>query len=284
MPPYLFCSGLPEQLRYYIHEIAICQAFFTVFFKKFLAILFGGENNEKNEIFRNFPDRRRWLMLLAYTRTIILYFVLIFSVRLMGKRQIGQMEASEFVVSMLIADLAAVPMQDAAIPLLSGIVPLLTVLGLELTLSFLIMKSVIFRRFLCGKPVILIDNGKILQENLRRTRVTMDELMGHLRQKDVLDIGSVQYAILETDGNLSVFPYASKQPASAEDAKIRVNRQSLPVTIISDGHLFREDLQRAGKDTTWLRHTLGRHKARQETTLLLSVDGEDRIIWIGKEG
>jgi uncharacterized membrane protein YcaP (DUF421 family) len=194
------------------------------------------------------------------------------------------MEASEFVVSMLIADLAAVPMQDAAIPLLSGIVPLLTVLGLELTLSFLIMKSVIFRRFLCGKPVILIDNGKIIQESLRRTRVTMDELMGHLRQKDVLDIGSVQYAILETDGNLSVFPYASKQPASAEDAKIRVNRQSLPVTIISDGHLFREDLQRAGKDTTWLRHTLGRHKARQETTLLLSVDGEDRIIWIGKEG
>ena len=223
-------------------------------------------------------------MLLAYTRTIILYLVLIFSVRLMGKRQIGQMEASEFVVSMLIADLAAVPMQDAAIPLLSGIVPLLTVLGLELTLSFLIMKSVIFRRFLCGKPVILIDNGKVIQESLRRTRVTMDELMGHLRQKDVLDIGSVQYAILETDGNLSVFPYASKQPASAEDARIRVNRQSLPVTIISDGHLFREDLQRAGKDTTWLRHTLGRHKARQETTLLLSVDGEDRIIWIGKEG
>ena len=222
-------------------------------------------------------------MLLAYTRTIILYLVLIFSVRLMGKRQIGQMEASEFVVSMLIADLAAVPMQDAAIPLLSGIVPLLTVLGLELTLSFLIIKSVMFRRFLCGKPVILIDNGKIIQENLRRTRVTMDELMGHLRQKDVLDIGSVQYAILETDGNLSVFPYASKQPASAEDAKIRVNRQSLPVTIINDGHLFREDLERAGKDMTWLRHTLGRHKARQETTLLLSVDGEDRIIWIGKE-
>ena len=222
-------------------------------------------------------------MLLAYTRTIILYFVLIFSVRLMGKRQIGQLEASEFVVSMLIADLAAVPMQDGAIPLISGIVPLLTVLGLELTLSFLIMKSVLFRRFLCGKPVILIDNGKILQDNLRRTRVTMDELMGHLRQKDVLDITTVQYAILETDGNLSVFPYASKQPATAEDAKIRVSRQSLPVTIINDGHLFREDLQRAGKDMTWLRNTLGRQKARQEMTLLLAVDGEDRIIWIGKE-
>ena len=221
-------------------------------------------------------------MLLAYVRTIILYLVLIFSVRLMGKRQIGQMEASEFVVSMLIADLAAVPMQDIAIPLFSGIVPLLTVLGLELTLSFLVMKSVVFRRFLCGKPVILIDNGKILQENLRRTRVTMEELMGQLRQKDVLDISTVQYAILENGGSLSVFPYASKQPASAEDSKVRVKCQSFPVTIITDGYLSREDLTRAGKDMVWLRHTLGKHKARQETTLLLSVDGEDQVTWIGK--
>lgn len=221
-------------------------------------------------------------MLLAYIRTIILYLVLIFSVRLMGKRQIGQMEASEFVVSMLIADLAAVPMQDSAIPLFSGIVPLLTVLGLELTLSFLVMKSVVFRRFLCGKPVILIDNGKILQENLRRTRVTVEELMGHLRQKDVLDVGSVQYAILETDGNLSVFPYPQNKPASAAEAGIAVENQSLPVTIINDGYLSREDLTRAGKDMVWLRHTLGKHKARQETTLLLSVDGEDKVIWIGK--
>ena len=221
-------------------------------------------------------------MLLAYIRTIILYLVLISSVRLMGKRQIGQMEASEFVVSMLIADLAAVPMQDIAIPLLSGIVPLLTVLGLELTLSFLVMKSVVFRRFLCGKPVILIDNGKILQENLRRTRVTLDELMGHLRQKEVLDIRSVQYAILETDGNLSVFPYPENKPASAAEAGITVENQSLPVTIINDGYLSREDMVRAGKDMVWLRHILGKHKARQETTLLVWVDGEYLVVWIGK--
>ena len=220
--------------------------------------------------------------MLAYIRTIILYLVLISSVRLMGKRQIGQMEASEFVVSMLIADLAAVPMQDIAIPLFSGIVPLLTVLGLELTLSFLVMKSVVFRRFLCGKPVILIDNGKILQENLRRTRVTLDELMGHLRQKDVLDPGSVQYAILETDGNLSVFPYPENKPASAAEAGIPVESQSIPVTIISDGHLSRDDLAWAGKDMVWLQHILGKHKARQETTFLLSVDGEDQVVWIGK--
>ena len=221
-------------------------------------------------------------MLTFYLRTMILYLVLLACVRLLGKRQIGQMEASEFVVAMLIADLAAVPMQDGAIPLLSGIVPLLTVLGLEMVMSFLILKSIRLRKFLCGKPVILIDNGKLLQDNLRRTRISLDELTSHLRQKDVLTISEVQYAILETDGNLSVFPYASKQPAPAEEAKVRVKRRSLPVTIINDGILSREDLARAGKDMVWLRGILGQHRARPETTLLLTVDGEDTVVWIGK--
>jgi len=221
-------------------------------------------------------------VILAYIRTIVLYLLLILSVRLMGKRQVGQLETSEFVVAMLIADLASVPMQDSAIPLLSGVVPLLTVLGLELVFSFLVMKSVVFRKFLCGKPVILIDNGKILQDNLRRTRVTMDELTGHLRQKDVLDLTQVQYAILETDGNLSVFPYPEHQPPSAEASGIRVEKQSLPVTVIQDGRLSREDLKRAGKDMVWLRGVLGKHRARQDNTLLLTVDEEDHVVWIGK--
>lgn len=221
-------------------------------------------------------------MILAYFRTIILYLVMILSVRLMGKRQIGQMEASEFVVAMLVADLASVPMQDNAVPLLSGVVPLLTVVGLELLLSFLVLKSVHVRRILCGKPVILIENGKINQDNLRKTRLTMDELMSHLRQKDVLDLEAVQYVILETDGNLSVFPYPEQQPASAADAKITVKKLSLPVTIINDGVLSQEDLRRAGKNMVWLKKILGKHKARQENTLLLSVDGEDHVIWIGK--
>ena len=120
-------------------------------------------------------------MILSYIRTVVLYLVLIFSVRLMGKRQIGQMEALEFVVTMLVANLASIPMQDGAIPLYSGLVPILTVLGLELVLSGLILYSVHLRKFFCGKPVILIDNGKILRENLRKTRVTLDELTGHLR-------------------------------------------------------------------------------------------------------
>ena len=221
-------------------------------------------------------------MILAYIRTILLYLVLIFSVRLMGKREIGQMEPTEFVVAMLIADLAAVPMQDGSIPLMNGVVPILTVLGLELVFSFLVMKSVVFRKFLCGKPVILIDNGKVMQDNLRSTRVSMDELTSHLRQKDVLSVDQVQYAILETDGNLSVFPYPRHQPVPAEAAKVKVKQQSLPVTVINDGKLSREDLKRAGKDMIWLRNTLGKHKARQDNTLLLTVDGEDHVVWIGK--
>ena len=157
-------------------------------------------------------------MILSYTRTAILYLILILSIRLMGKRQIGQMEPAEFVVTMLVANLASIPMQDGGIPLFSGLVPILTVLGLELTLSGLIMRSVFLRRLFCGKPVILIDNGKILQDNLRRTRVTLDELTGHLREKDILDLRQVQFAILETNGNLSVFPFEKNQ--------------SIPISII----------------------------------------------------
>lgn len=216
-------------------------------------------------------------------RTIFLYLVLILVIRLMGKRQIGEMEASEFVVTMLVANLAAIPMQDSGIPLYSGLVPILTVLGVELVLSCLTMKSVVFRRFLCGKPVILIENGKLLQDNLRRTRITLDELTGHLREKDVLDIRTVQYAILETDGNLSVFPYPKEQPASAKDAGIQVKPQYLPVTIIEDGYLSRENLEKAGKDDAWVRRVLEERGAQQRDTLLLTVDAGDKIIWLGKE-
>ena len=222
-------------------------------------------------------------MILSYARTIVLYLVLIFTIRMMGKRQIGQMEASEFVVTMLIANLASIPMQDSGIPLFSGLVPILTVLGLELVLSGMMLRSVAVRRLLCGSPVILVENGKILQKNLRATRVTIDELMGHLRLKDVLDIKTVQYAILETDGDLSVFPYPANCPATAKDAGISAKRQNLPVTIVEDGYLFRDDLQKVGKNEAWLHKVLLQHDARLEDTFLLTVDASDHIVWLGKE-
>ena len=222
-------------------------------------------------------------MVTIFIRTLLVYVIMIFAIRLMGKRQIGQMEPSEFVVTMLVANLAAIPMQDGAIPLYSGLVPILTVLGIELVLSALSLRSIGLRKVLCGKPVILIENGKILQDNLRKTRVTLDELTGHLREKDVLDLRSVQYAILETNGNLSVFPYPGDRPASAKEAGIQAKRQSLPITVISDGKLLTQNLSVAKKDMQWVRKVLQEKKARIDDTWLLTVDGMDRILFYRKE-
>ena len=223
-------------------------------------------------------------MLLYYLRTMILYLVLIASVRLMGKRQVGQMEPSEFVVTMLVANLASIPMQDEGIPLFSGVVPILTVLGAELVLSVASMGSIRLRRILCGKPVILMENGRILQENLRKTRITLDELTGHLRLKDVLDLNTVQFAILETNGDISVFLYPPHRPASAREAGIQAGKQALPVTIIDDGRLLKKNLPIAQKDENWVKRVLNAHNSTLEDTFLLTVDEADTILWLPKEG
>lgn len=201
-------------------------------------------------------------------RAMVLYFLLIGSVRLTGKRELGQLEPSELVVTMLAADLAAIPIENPDKPLYTGVLPILLIVVLEIILSRLSLSSVLFRRIMCGKPVILIENGKVLYENLKKTRITMDELTGQLRLKDVLDISTVRFAILETNGSLSVFPY----PA-----------QSLPVTIISDGRLIKSNLQKSGKDEVWVNRTLKKHKVAQADTLMLTVDDQNKVVLIPKD-
>ena len=223
-------------------------------------------------------------MILSYVRTVILYLVLIAGVRLMGKRQVGQMEPSELVVAMLVADLASIPMQNEGLPLYSGVVPIIVVLGLELVLSALSVSSVRLRRLLCGKPVILIENGKLLQENLRKTRITADELTGHLRLKDVLDLNTVQYAILETSGELSVFLFPEHRPATAGEAKIAPEKQGLPVTVIEDGKLLKQNLPHAQKDTHWVFKALKKHRSTVKDTFLLTVDENGQTYWLPREG
>ena len=222
-------------------------------------------------------------MILSYIRTIILYLTMIVVIRLMGKRQIGQMEPSEFVVSMMVANLATIPMEDDGIALFAGLVPILTILGAELVLSYLNLKNSKIRKLLCGKPVILIENGNILQQNLRKTRISLDELTGHLREKDVLDIQAVQYAILETNGNLSVFPYPKEKPASARDAGIKARQQFLPITIVSDGELMEKNLTIAKKDKNWLHKILEENHAQLQDTWLLTVDGGNHVTFFRKE-
>ena len=230
----------------------------------------------------NFGEVKK--LILSYFRTLILYLVLILVVRLMGKRQIGEMEPAEFVVTMLVANLAAIPMQDGGIPLFSGLIPILVVLGMELVLSWGTLRNQQFRKILCGKPVILIENGRILQDKLRQTRITLDELMGHLRQKDVLNPQQVQYAILETNGTLSVFPYPEYAPATAKEAGIQVKQLQLPVTLVEDGVLLNENLGLSGKDDAWVEKTLRDRNTKLEDTFLLAVAGQQTLFIEKEEG
>ena len=222
-------------------------------------------------------------MLISYLRTIVLYLVLIFVVRLMGKRQIGEMEPAEFVVTMLIANLASIPMQDSGIPLLTGLIPILTVLGAELVLSVLTVWCIPLRRLLCGKPVILVENGKILQKNLKKTRVNLDELTEFLRQNNILELETVKYAILETNGQISVFPYGSALPPSAKDAGIRGSDPYLPVTLISDGRVLRDNFDLLHLERGFLEEQLRAHNCTAKEVYLLTVDPRGKTVLIKKE-
>ena len=221
-------------------------------------------------------------MLNIFFRGVFLYLLLIGVIRFLGKRQLGQLEPSEVALTMLIADLASIPMQDPSVPITSGIIPIAAVLGTEYLLSHLSMRSVKLRKLLCGKPVILMENGHFLQENMKKTRVTLDELISQLREKDVMDPTTVQYAILETGGNLSVFLFPEEKPASAKEAGISTETISLPITIITDGRLLSENLRKAGKDTRWLQKTLSRNHATQAETFLLTVDGNNQVVFYKK--
>ena len=193
-------------------------------------------------------------------RTLLFYFALILVIRLLGKRQVGQMEPSEFVVTMLIANLASVPLEDWSIPVWGGLVPMGIVFVCERVISLLCLRSIRARRILCGKPVILIENGHLLQENLRRTRVNLDELSGHLREQGGLAIETVQFAILETNGSISVFPYPTPP-----------QKQELPYTVISDGKILGENLKLLGRDEGWLRKKLHGKGLKPEQVLLMTV-------------
>ena len=156
-------------------------------------------------------------MFTGLVRTIILYILIIAGVRLMGKRQVGELEPSELVLSLIIADLASVPMQDYGIPLLTGVVPILTLLSVTMILSVLTMKSVTFRALLCGRPSIVVQDGTVIQREMVKTRLTVDELLEELRIKGYTDLSQIKYAILETNGQLSVLPYANQKPPTARD-------------------------------------------------------------------
>lgn len=214
---------------------------------------------------------------MLFLRSILIYMFLIFSIRLLGKRQLGEMEPSEFVVSLLIADLAATSMQDTSLSLAASVIPITTVLLLELMLSSLSYHFITVRKLTCGKPVILMENGKINQQNLRRTRVTLDELTEHLREKGIVDLSTVKYAILETNGQISVLLASEHLPLTAGQAGIQSAPQLLPFTIISNGKLLKKNLTLSGKSENWLHKQLKKHDCKISQVLLFTVDTSGTI-------
>lgn len=191
-------------------------------------------------------------MFTGLVRTVILYILIIAGIRLMGKRQVGELEPSELVLSLIIADLASVPMQDFGIPLLAGVVPILALLAMTMILSVLTMRSVRFRALLCGRPSIIIREGKVDQREMARNRLTVDELLEELRGQGYTDPSGVKYAILETNGQLSVLPFAAQKPPTAQQLGLEVEQWELPLVVVSDGRLLEHNLTQLGRDRAWL--------------------------------
>lgn len=222
-------------------------------------------------------------MIIALIRTIILYLFIIFGIRLLGKRQIGELEPSELVLSLIIADLASVPMQDFGIPLLVGIIPILTLLSLSSILSILTVKNIHIRSLLCGKPSYIIQNGKIIPKEMTKNRLTPDELMEELRINGYTDISKIKSAILETSGRLSVIPYANEQPLTAKQMNLHMDEPGLPIIIINDGRLLYQNLKSRGLDTPWLEERLkSRGIGDIKDVFLLTLDEQNTIYYTMK--
>lgn len=191
-------------------------------------------------------------MLVSFTRTLILYAIVIVVMRIMGKRQIGELQPFELAVAIMISELAAVPMQNTGIPLISGIIPILTLLIAQITISFIALKSTWARGIICGRPSILIENGKILEKNLQTEMYTLNDLLEQLRSKDIANIADVEFAILETNGELSIIPKSQKRPITPADLNIPTHYEGLPMELIVDGEIVHKNLSKANLDEDWL--------------------------------
>ena len=223
-------------------------------------------------------------MVIGVVRTVILYLLIILGIRLMGKRQVGELEPSELVLDLIIADLAAVPMQDFGIPLLSGVLPILTLLCLTMILSVLTMRSVRFRAVLCGRPSVIVKDGRVDQREMRRNRFTVDELHEELRAQGITDLNAVKYAILETSGRVSVLLKAAEQPVTAGQMGLSPREPGLPVVLINDGRLMEKSLRAQGLDLNWLEQRLTEHGVCSPSQVfLLTVDEAGSVCFVARE-
>lgn len=222
-------------------------------------------------------------MLTTIIRTVILYLAAVFSVRLMGKRQIGELQPTELVVTILLSEIAAIPIQDNDIPLINSIVPVMLLVGFEILSSVIGIKSVRFRKINDGNPFIIIKDGVIDQKKLKALRLTVDDLLSALRQKDVFDISDVEYAVMETNGSVSLLLKPEKRGVTAQDMNITVKDSGFLCPVIIDGRIIGKHLSNCGFSRKKLDSALKKAKLSQNEVLLMTVDKNGKAEIIKKE-
>ena len=222
-------------------------------------------------------------MLVTFIRVIIIYLLVLITMRLMGKREIGQLQPFELAISIMIADLASVPMADVGIPIISGIVPILGLLSLHLLISFINLKSIRVREIICGKPSILISKGKIDEKMLKKERFTINELQERLRGSGIFSFSDVEYAILETSGQITVFPKAESRAITPADFKIKLEQEDLPYDLVVDGKVIYDNLKLIGKDYEWLQGQVAKYSITPKEALLVTIDGKGNVFCQAKE-
>lgn len=211
-------------------------------------------------------------MIITIIRTVILYVFVTLGIRLMGKRQIGEMQPNELVVTLLISEIAAIPLQDTSQPIIDGVVAIFMLVILEIIISVISMKSMFMRKIMNGKSAVIIKNGVIDQNVMRRVRMTVLDLVELLRGQNVFDISTVAFAVLEVNGNLSVLLKSSEQPATAGDLNIEKEDALLPLPVISDGKIIKESLGALEIDETDVTETVKANKTEVKKVFLMTMD------------
>ncbi len=217
-------------------------------------------------------------MIITITRTIILYIFVTLGIRLMGKRQIGEMQPNELVVTLLISEIAAIPLQDTSQPILNGVVAIFMLVILEILISVISMKSLFMRKIMNGKSAVIIKNGVIDQQMMKSVRMTVLDLVELLRGQNVFDISTVAFAVLEVNGNLSVLLKSSEQPATAADLNVKKDKALLPLPVISDGKIIKESLEAIGTDEGAVRKMLKGDNVSDIFLMTMDRDGNHSII------
>ncbi len=213
---------------------------------------------------------------ISFVRTIILYFCVVIALRIMGKRQLGELQPSELVVAIMISDLACVPMQSVSIPLLDGIVPIFSLVLIELIFSISVLKSETLRKLITGRPTQIIRGGKLIPEKMAELRICVDDVIEQLRLAGYPKIDSVDSATIETNGQLSVIPKESERPVSCGDMKINAKQTHAPFVLIADGIIRKKNLDDSGLSEKWIEKCLSAHNITsiKKVLLLTFSDGD----------